>query len=194
MRHTPPSRQRGVTLVIALIMLVLLMMSGVAAFNLSRNNTEATGNVQYRMETTAAATATIEDVISKTDFIANPAAALSGSGCGTTNTANTNCYDVTGDGVPDISVALTPAPCVKKAQAIKNAAFTDPSDACVVGTKQSLGVAGTSNDNSLCSDTLWEVTAVATDAVTSAKSTITSGVTVRVATDDAIDATHLCPP
>lgn len=193
MRNCFPQQQRGMTLLIGLIMLLLLIMSGLAAFHLGRNNSIATANVQYRMETTAAAAAAVEDAISNVSFIANPAAALVGAGC-STNTSNKNCYDVTGDGTPDIVVELTPTPCIKKVQAVKNSAITDPSDGCIAGAKQNMGLEGSANDNSLCSETLWEITAVATDAVTSSKSTVTTGVTVRIAADDAMSPGNICPP
>jgi Tfp pilus assembly protein PilX len=193
MKHSSVQQQRGMTLLIGLIMLLLLIMSGLAAFQLGRNNSVATANVQYRMETTAAAAAAVEDAISSANFIANPSAAMSGAGCAT-NTNNKNCYDVTGDGTPDIIVQLTPAPCIKKVQAVKNSAITDPSDGCIAGAKQNMGLEGSANDNSLCSETLWEITAVATDAVTSANSTVTSGVTVRIAADDAMSPGNICPP
>jgi hypothetical protein len=146
--------------------------------------------IQARQGKDAAA---VEDAISSANFIANPSAAMSGAGCAT-NTNNKNCYDVTGDGTPDIIVQLTPAPCIKKVQAVKNSAITDPSDGCIAGAKQNMGLEGSANDNSLCSETLWEITAVATDAVTSANSTVTSGVTVRIAADDAMSPGNICPP
>ncbi len=193
MKHfSHPLHQRGMTLIVGLIMLVLLILSGIAAFQQSRSNTVATGNVQYRMQTTAAATAAVEDVVSTANFVANPAVAITGTGC-STNASNQNCYDLTGDGNPDVTVQLTPQPCIKKAQVLKNSSISDPSDPCVVGANQRLGLAGAANDNSLCSDTLWEITAVANDAVTSANSTVTTGVTVRIASDDAINVSNLCP-
>jgi len=192
MKHSCIQHQRGMTLIVGLIMLVLLMLGGIAAFQQSRSNTAATGNVQHRMETTAAATAMVEDVISSANFATNPAAAASGSGCAT-NVPNRNCYDLTGDGTPDVTVQLTPAPCIKKAQPVQNSASADPSDPCVVGASQKMGVEGAPTTNSLCTDTLWEITAVATDAVTSAQTVVTTGVTVRVSADDAANPGNQCP-
>lgn len=61
-------RQRGATLVVALIMLLLLTLLVSGAFNLSSVNLKAVGNVQARSEALAAVNTALEDVIS-TDFV-----------------------------------------------------------------------------------------------------------------------------
>ena len=86
-------RQRGTTLVIALIMLVLLTLFAVSSLNTSRTNLKVVGNMQQRNEALNASQQTIEAVISTPQFIANPANAVP-TPCGA---ANTMCTDVTGD-------------------------------------------------------------------------------------------------
>jgi hypothetical protein len=108
---------------------------------------------------------------------------------------NTKCIDSDGDGKPDLTVALTPSPTCVKAQVFKNASLNlnlnDLNDqACVLSTSQTFGIAGSSTANSLCSDTVWQVRAEATDGVTQAKMDVTEGVGVRVGTD--VVATY-CP-
>lgn len=70
MRHS----QRGATLAIGLIMLVLITLMVVAAFNLSTSNLKAVGNMQSRKEAVAATNAAIEEVISSSAIFATPAA------------------------------------------------------------------------------------------------------------------------
>jgi hypothetical protein len=61
---TSPCRQRGATLVVGLIMLVLITLVVSSAFMLSSTNLKSVGNMQYRDEAIAAANVAIEEVIS----------------------------------------------------------------------------------------------------------------------------------
>jgi hypothetical protein len=61
----------------------------------------------------------------------------------------------------------------------------DAEDAgCSVGASQNFGVAGASDGNSDCANSVWDVNAVATDMATNASVKVTQGVAVRVAKDD----------
>lgn len=62
-RITLPRAQRGVTLVVGLIMLVLITLMVTSAFMLSNTNLKAVGNMQFRDEAIAAANAAIETVL-----------------------------------------------------------------------------------------------------------------------------------
>ena len=186
-----PNRQRGVVLVIGLIMLVLLTLLAMTALNLGKSSLQIVGNMQLRKQVIAAAQEAIDDAISTTRLFLSPGAIYLNPCAG----PNTKCIDIDGDGTPDVTVALKPTPTCVKAQIIKNAAvnlnLNDPNDqACVLGTNQSFGVAGAGVANSLCSDTMWQVRAEATDNVTQAKIDVTQGVAVRVAT--AVVSTY-CP-
>lgn len=179
-------RQQGVVLFEALIMLVMMFLVAIACFNLGRQNTIIVGNMQHKAEVVTSANQAVEEVISKTAFITNPNGALPDNKTG---------YDVNGDGTNDITVILSPAPCVKKAQAIKNAELNiaNANDAaCIVGASQSLGVEGATTGDSLCANTVWEINAVATDDLTGAEATVTTGVGVRVAADDAKNPANTC--
>lgn len=182
-----PIRQRGITMPVALIMLVMLLLIAVVSFNIGRQNTIIAGNMQHKAEALAAANQAVEEVISKTNFITNPAAALPG---------NKTQYDINGDGTNDITVTLSPAPCIKKSQIIKNSELSTANDndaACLVGAQQNLGIEGANTGNSLCSNTVWEISAVAVDDTTGAEATVTTGVGVRVAADDASNPVNTCP-
>lgn len=184
-------RQRGATLLVGLIMLVLMTLIAVTSFNLGKSNLLIVANTQHRAEGVTSARATLEEVISKTTFSTSPAAALTGS-CG----ANARCFDINGDGSDDITVTLTPQPCVKKSQVIKNSQLdlTKTEDAgCTTGVTQNLGIAGAATGDSLCADTTWEITAVSSDNVTQASITAVQGVAVRVAADSGTSTANLCP-
>ena len=56
--------QRGVTLVVSLIVMILITMMVLAFLALSNSNFKSVGNMQFRNEATAAANKAIEQVIS----------------------------------------------------------------------------------------------------------------------------------
>jgi hypothetical protein len=159
-------------------MLALITVLAVTSFRLGKSNLQIVGNMQQRKQTHASAQGAIEQVISSTQFTATPANAIPRP-CGAV--ANTTCVDVNGDGVTDVNVTVTPA-CVS-VQVIPSTAldFTKPNDAgCLVGTRQDFGVPGAASNNSLCANTLWDTQAVATDAISNARSVVNQGVIVRV--------------
>ncbi|MEX1995099.1 MAG: pilus assembly PilX N-terminal domain-containing protein [Steroidobacteraceae bacterium] len=59
------ARQRGMTLVITLIMLVLLTMFAISAINLSSSTTKIVGNMQARKTTDAVAQRVVDQVVSE---------------------------------------------------------------------------------------------------------------------------------
>ena len=67
-------KQRGSTLLVALIMLVLLTLAAISAMNATTSGIQTVGNAQFREEATAAAQQGIEQMISS-NFTAAPAAA-----------------------------------------------------------------------------------------------------------------------
>ena len=182
--------EAGVTLVTALIMLVLLTLVALTSFNLGKSNLQIVSNMQQRDEATAAAREVIEETISNTRFFVTPDHILANP-CG--GVANQRCVDTNGDGKNDIKVVIAPKPKCVKAPVIKNTALklANTEDAqCSMGSAQNFGVAGAVDGNSACADSIWEITAVATDVDTEAEVEVTQGVAVRVARDD---VTNNCP-
>jgi Tfp pilus assembly protein PilX len=178
-----PGRQRGMTLLVSLIMLVLMTMFMVTNFKMGNSSLQIVGNMQARTQAMNAAQSTIEEVISTTQFTTSPATALRNP-C--TATANTRCYGVNGSTGSDITVTLTPAPACISSQAIPNSSLnlTNANDAgCVTGVTQSFGIANSVTGASLCADTTWQVSAVAVDSVTKSSASVVQGVTVRVTSD-----------
>ena len=181
---TSMRRQRGATLVIALIMLVLLTLFAVSSLNTANTNVRVVGNMQAKAEAINVAQETIEKTISTPQFIANPANAFPVP-CGT---ANTHCVDINSDGTPEFTITLTPQPKCVTVTPIKNAnlVLTNPEDlGCASGQQQQFGVAGAVTGDSLCSQTVWEIKARSVDSSTGATATVTQGVGVRISTDDA---------
>lgn len=178
--------QQGMALVVALIMLVLMTVMAIASFNVGKVSMEIIGNMQQRSEVINAANATIQEAISTARLVNTPNTVFLTPCSG----SNTKCFDTNGDGTNDITVALTPAPSCIQAQAIPNASLSPltvggSAEECTVQVDQSqFGIAGGTTGNSLCAQSLWEVTAVATDAVTSARVTVVEGVAVLVGTNN----------
>lgn len=187
-----PARQRGITLVVGLIMLVILTLMAIAAFHMGSSQTAIVGNAQHRSEATDAAQQAIDTVLNSSNFMVNPAAAIPAGNC-TGGAANTLCVDVNGDGVGDVTVTLAPQPkCISGAPINANTLdFSKPEDlACAAGSQQAFGVQGAAAGNSLCANSNWEITAAAADSATNTKVTVVQGVSARIATTD---LTNNCP-
>lgn len=153
---TPLRRQRGITLIVGLIMLVLITLLVTAAFTLSSTNLKAVGNMQFRDEAIAAANVAIERVAS-TDFTLAPAAKSESVNIGgalyTVNVAMPTCIKFTG---------------------IKSLPPTDPDySTCITG-----------EGTILCYETLWELEATVSPvnaaAATGAVATVKQGIDKRV--------------
>ena len=153
--------QRGVTLVVGMIMLVLITLLVLATFHLSRNNLEIVGNAQQRNEALAAAQQTIEAAVDSPLLTSNPTSIFPTPCLGTDNTL---CYDVNADGTNDVVVQITPAPTCVKGQAIPltSLSLTDPNDqACRQQVQQCFGQEGCASTDSSCANSLWDIRAVA---------------------------------
>jgi Tfp pilus assembly protein PilX len=178
-----PRREQGITLVTALIMLLLLTMLALASVNLGNSNLQVVGNMQRRDQALAAAHAVLEETISSPTFTKTPEAALANP-CGA---PNQRCVDTDGDGRTDIKVTLSPPPACVKVQAIKNSDLNlndDEDIGCAVGAAQMHGVEGANDGNSDCDNSVWDVSAVATDEATQASVKVVQGVAVRIGRDD----------
>lgn len=175
--------QRGATLVIALVMLVLLTLFALTALNTGTTNLRVVGNMQARSEAMGTAQQTIETVLSTPTFISDPANAVVNP-CGAANTA---CTDINGDGINDYTTVLTPKPACVFVRPIKivelNLSNTEDLG-CSSGQAQQFGVAGSVSGDSLCANTIWEITAETTGVNSGAKATVTQGIGVRVSSDD----------
>ncbi len=184
---TGPVRQRGATLVVALIFLVLLSLFAVNAFLGATSGQRMVGNMQARQESLAAAQAVIEQVLSSDNFARQPAAVASAP------------VEVSVGGVA-YTVRLTPASSCYRVRTIKNSELdaTNASDQSCMrsGSLQQPGVeqesarlTGQVADTSLCADTEWNIRAMVTDSRTGAQVAVNQGIAIRMAESD---ATRLC--
>ena len=185
--------QRGLSLVVGLIMLFIMTLIAIASFQLGSDHTVVVANAQQRNEGIDAAQQAIEIVVNSVSFTQNPAVAIPTSNC-SGGGANRWCVDTNGDGTHDFTVTLTPQPsCVTAASIpMSQLDFAMANDlACVAGSRQDFGVAGaTSSSDSLCANTTWEISAQAADAATGTMANVVQGVSLRIATTD---MANYCP-
>lgn len=187
-RRALPARERGATLVVSLIMLLLLSLLAANSFTLAKGNLQISGNLQQRAQELAAAQQAIELVVSSAQFTQTPANALQNPCNGN---ANTVCVDVNGDGVTDVNVTVTPTCLERYIIPDLQLDFSNPNDAgCIMGVNQTFGVAGASNSNSACANTVWDTQATATDVITNAQYVVDEGSAVRAA---AVASSAFCP-
>lgn len=150
------SAQRGATLVIGLIVLVLITIIVVNAFTLSSSNLKSVGNMQIRAEATAAANQVVEKMISAPFYQA----------VGT----QTFTVDINNDGVNDYQVAVAAPVCLGTQQASAAA----PSD---VGLPVAMQIGAEWQTD-------WDIAATVTDTASGATVQVREGVRKRMSQMD----------
>ncbi len=180
-------QQRGVTLVVALVMLGALALMAAWAVRSSVNNVRIVGNGQARQEAFNVAQAAIERTISAPTFSQQPDAVA----------ANPVTVDLDGDGVADLSATLSPAPTCYRLRVVRTSELDANVAADLNCMKSSaaqtsgLEVSGsTANTDSLCADSEWNLRAVVTDPRSGAQVVVNQGVAARGLITDALNA---CP-
>jgi type II secretory pathway pseudopilin PulG len=184
-------RQRGITLILSLIMLVLLTIMALASFNIGKSSLQVVGNAQQQGQVLNAAQTMVNQAISSPAFAESPGTALDNSNCptGYGAPANSRCVDLYGDGKTVILVALTPQPACVQAKRVPPSSLNltanprSPDWGCIVQEKQNHAIESLEPADSLCADSIWEINAEATERVSGAKATVTQGVNLRVSMD-----------
>lgn len=151
-RISSPRAQRGVTLVVGLIMLVLITLVVSTAFMLSTTNLRSVGNMQFRDEAIALANKKIELVLSS-PFTDDPAAA-----------AESIDMDINDDTIPDYSVSIANPTCIR---AVQEASTAAPSSVTFI--------APASNYR-----TVWDIDATVTDPTDLTVTSASAGTSIRV--------------
>jgi len=167
-----PRTQRGVTLIVGLIMLVLITLMVISAFTLSVSNLQSVGNMQFRNEAIAAANKAIELKIGS----------LCPAPCTTAPAAETGIQvDLNNDGTVDYTVTIATPTCIRRAA-------LPGSSPAGGGSSVSLGLSvPPSNYN-----TVWDIDATVDDAAVSGASVhVRQGVRMLL-TQTQCDA--VCPP
>ena len=106
-----PRRQRGITLIVTLVVLLLVGLVAVTSMGGSERNLRVAGNMQMRNEAMAAAQSLVEQTLSSAAFTRDPAAAA----------AVPYPTDVDGDGNPDYVARLDPRPACLRVRPVKTA-------------------------------------------------------------------------
>jgi len=164
--HASVRSQRGITMFVALIMLVMVTLLAVSSFRVSNSNLKVVASMQGQGEATAAAQMAVDQVLSSGNFAADPV----------TVAAVPIPIDLNNSGTPQYSVTLSPIPkCVKSRPVdVTTLDVTNPLDQGCFGSAQINQPA-----TSVCFESVWEVSATTTDNVTQAKSTVRQGVSLR---------------
>lgn len=190
----PHPDQRGIALIVGMIMLVVITLLVIGSFTLGKNNLEIVGNQQHRNEATASAQRAVEEAVGSALLTTNPGNVLQPPCDGV---KNTRCYNVSKDSTntsaDQITVTLTPDPACIKAEVIKvaNLDLSQTGDQnCVVQVNQQAGVENVAGTDSLCSNSTWNVRAQAVDAATKSNAVVSQGVATRVRT---VDVAASCP-
>lgn len=144
--------QRGATLVVGLILLVIITLMVTTAFTLSSGNLKAVGNMQVRDEAIAAANVAIERIISTDTVFLSPAA----------STTTIGPYTVT---------VATPV-CIGEME-IKAGTSADPNaNMLAEGSPAGSGAA------SGYKVTYWDITATVDDSATGARAEVHQGIKI----------------
>jgi Tfp pilus assembly protein PilX len=143
--------QRGATLVVGLIMLVLITLMVTSAFVLSTGNLRAVGNMQFRSEAIAAANMVVEQVLAS-PFTSAP-------------TAQSDIeVDINNDGNIDYLVDIAQPTCIRATIAL-------PANASSISLGPAMSTASHWN-------TVWDIDAEVNDPVSGASIKIRQGVRV----------------
>ena len=169
-----PSLQRGIVLILSLIMLMVLTLIAVSAIRLSTVNLRTVANAQARSEAMSTAQHTIDLILSSnfTDNIAGTAQTL-------TVTEGGKNYTV-----------VVARPCLVRTVPVKNIDLNIALD----DDKKCLDTL--SNPYSACADTIWQLQATSSSGWFGANVSITQGTGIRMdngaVTVYANDATYRC--
>lgn len=168
-------KQKGVTLVVGLIMLIVLTLLVVSAVRFSSTNLRIAGNMQIQNEASTAAQQGIEKLLD-TDFTLAPVA---------TNID----VDLNNDGVKDYTVAIVQPVC-NSAQSLTgadgNPNVADDQALFSSGGSDNSGIIDSSGNStggtSYVQKQKWDVTARVTDSRSGADLTQHQGIAIRVPT------------
>jgi Tfp pilus assembly protein PilX len=168
--------QRGVVLVVTLIMLGIFTVIVVGMVTTSNINFKVAGNQQYRLEAKSAARNAVEAYISNAANFQLPLPTVS------TEMAS----DFNGDGTVDMTATVAPPDCIRSVPIMMaELDVTDEDDAQCYGTTQNAnpGILNSgaiaSTGSSWCSRMNWDVAAVVADTTTGASIEMHQGVYLR---------------
>lgn len=164
-------KQKGSTLLVALIMLMLLTLIAISAMNSTTSSIQVVGNAQFREEAGAAAQQGIESIISS-NFTISPAASTVPVtfGVATYTAAVETPTCISSIGLTNSALDPTnanDAPCLSSGSATNTGLIS--------ASGVSLGTA-----QSWCYDQKWDIRATVADTNTGANTAVHQGVSMRV--------------
>ena len=159
MKRTNPSRQRGTTLLVVLVMLVVITLLAIAGVRMGTSSLQVVGNMQARKFAENVASQAIEDVMNSVAPFNSPTAAVTLRTGGTTVSAN-----------PGVAVSLPSPAGVSVTVSARTCVFT------VAAAGYSLISPITPEDN------LWEFSVNVTDTFTGATARMVQGTKIRQVT------------
>ncbi|MDP2419570.1 hypothetical protein [Hydrogenophaga sp.] len=147
-------------MIVSVIVLMLITMTVVSAFRVSKSHTQAVANMQFKDEALAAANIVLEDVIS----LPNVETLVGSDG-----TVPVRFVDINRDGVNDLQIALAVPRCVR----------VEPS-----GSSGEENLSGVESNVANTGQTyvLWEIQADVTDTATGANVSVVQGFRQQVGT------------
>lgn len=151
------NKQEGTVLIIGMIMLVLITLLVVTAFNMSSSHLRVVNNVQVQEEVLSAANAAIERTVSDSLFI---------SAAGYSATQTVSLFEAAASGTTEqkTPVSVSVSSSCEKAKTLSNKDANAVSKDCIWDADSGgVFVAGKSaaTNDSLCAETIWDVRAVA---------------------------------
>ena len=176
--------QKGITLLVTMIFLILMSLFAASAFRSSTGNLKIIGNMQSRQESLAVGQQAIENTISSSLFFTNP-----------TLVASTPVkVDIDGRGTATYTATLSPKPSCNRIIPIKNNALNPTLDKDLLCMKSAIIQQGGVNNpnqivasgNSLCVESEWNISAEVIDARSGTKIVVNQGVAVRQLEADAV--------
>lgn len=175
---SPIKHQRGSTLIVALIMLMLLTLIAVSAINSTTASIHVVGNAQFREEAGAVAQQAIEKVMSSNFTIAPVPSVIS--------------VDINNDGTVDYKGQVDTPVCTSSITLTNNQlnVFSATDSPCISsGQSTNSGIVGASGvvatTPSWCYKQTWDIKSTVSDSNTGANSIVHQGVFIRVPTGTA---------
>ena len=185
--------QRGVVLLVSLVMLLLVSLMVLSGFNLTQTNLKVVHNLESREQAREAASAALEEAISSNLFLSTKGETLFSASC---EQANRKCYDLNGDGASDVNVDVALSCTITKQltngdvqERAKGSAAQEDTDSpfdewvsspwitggCIEKAETGGVIEADLNSMSRCSDVVWDFVATATDQQTGAVMTVRQG-------------------
>lgn len=175
--------QSGFTLFMSMVLLIMVTLVVLSAFNVADSNLKIVANMQYQREADGVAMQSINQTISNTKFFDDPASV--------SNTPIT--VDVNSDDKADYKATIT-ATCARAANipiSSLNSAVPDDVPCFVSSSAQNTGIVisgggGGTAGRSLCANTEWDIKAAVEDTAlgTGVTSEMHQGVSARIAQSD----------